>query len=109
MLVMQSINEDMNNKLLYNFIQGLAVIYILRWPAPPAAARRPGQYIVASEVWMEFCWKLLVSVWSAGCCLGEAQIIHCGLISVKKLVIGLIGVDPGNMDLWSGRAEAGIL
>ena len=40
------------------------------------------------------------------CCLGEAQIIHCGLISVKKLVIGLIGVDPGNMDLWSGRAEA---
>ena len=36
----------------------------------------------------------------------EAEIIHCGLISVKKLVIGLIGVDPGNMDLWSGRAEA---
>ena len=47
------------------------------------------------------CWLL-----AAGCCLGEAQIIHCGLISVKKLVIGLIGVDPGNMDLWSGRAEA---
>ena len=100
---MQSINEDMNNKLLYNFIQGLAVIYILRWPAQ-AAGDQAG--IVASEVWMEFCWKLLVSVWSAGCWLGEAQIIHCGLISVKKLVIGLIGVDPGNMDLWSGRAEA---
>ena len=33
----------------------------------------------------------------------EAQIIHCGLISVKKLVIGLIGGDPGNMDLWLGQ------
>ena len=33
----------------------------------------------------------------------EGEIIHCGLISVKKPLIGLIGGNPGsrgNMDLW---------
>ena len=38
---------------------------------------------------------------SAG--IWEGEIIHCGLISVKKPLIGLIGGNPGsrgNMDLW---------
>ena len=135
MLVMHNINEDMNNKWLFNFIQGpwcyLFCSCAARWADHHGRDRLPLSILclhsrVSTQIkvfsqndrskmlifknpkeWDRDMWAWVAGAGSsdmestAG--IWEGEIIHCGLISVKKPLIGLIGGNPGsrgNMDLW---------